>query len=119
MKTGFLAGLLASTLVLAGTPALAQECLSFASGEILCDDGTYAYYWSPSVGEWQVLDRAATAAALGLSDPDSYASPGGYGDGDSVTYGSDGALTTTEDGCTMYSAPGYSYGESLSFSSGC
>ncbi len=38
----------------------------------------------------------------------------------SLTYGSDGSsLTTTDDGCMMYSAPGYSYGDNLSFSSGC
>lgn len=118
MKTRFLASLLASALAFASVPALAQDCLTFTSGEILCDDGSYAYYWSPSVGEWQVLDRAATAAALGLSTEE----PQSYGENDtggSVSYGSDGSLTTTDDGCTMFSAPGYSYGESLSFSSGC
>jgi hypothetical protein len=92
--------------------ARAMECLTFTSGEILCDDGSYAYYWSPSANEWRVLDRAATAAALGLSTDG--------GSGGSAAYGSDGSsLTTTDDGCMMYSAPGYSYGESLSFSSGC
>jgi hypothetical protein len=90
----------------------AAECVTFESGEILCDDGSYAYYWSPAANEWQVLDRAATAAALGLSTGDSRSG--------SATYGSDGSsLTTTDDGCMMYSAPGYSYGDSLSFSSGC
>jgi hypothetical protein len=92
--------------------ARAAECVTFASGEILCDDGSYAYYWSPAANEWQVLDRDATAATLGLST-------GGSTSG-SATYGSDGSsLTTTDDGCMMYSAPGYSYGDSLSFSSGC
>jgi hypothetical protein len=96
--------------------ASAAECLSFTSGEILCDDGSYAYYWSPDANEWQVLDRETVAAALGLSTGgDAAGNPGG-----SATYGSDGSsLTTTDDGCMMYSAPGYSYGESLSFSSGC
>jgi hypothetical protein len=90
----------------------AAECVTFASGEILCDDGSYAYYWSPAANEWQVLDRAATAAALGLNTGGSTAG--------NATYGSDGSsLTTTDDGCMMYSAPGYSYGDSLSFSSGC
>ena len=92
--------------------ARAMDCATFTSGEVLCDDGSYMYYWSPSADAWQVLDRAATVAALGL---DTGGSAGG-----SSTYGSDGSsLTTTNDGCMMYSAPGYSYGESLSFSSGC
>jgi hypothetical protein len=92
--------------------ARAMECVTFTSGEALCDDGSYMYYWSPSANDWQVLDRAATAAALGLGT--------GGGSSSSAAYGSDGSsLTTTDDGCMMYSAPGYSYGESLSFSSGC
>jgi len=92
--------------------ARAMDCATFTSGEVLCDDGSYMYYWSPSASDWQVLDRAATAAALGLDI--------GGRPGRSATYGSDGSsLTTTDDGCMMYSAPGYSYGESLSFSSGC
>lgn len=95
--------------------AHAQECVTFTSGEILCDDGVYAYYWSPDIGQWQTLDRDATAAALGLSTTDSYAG----NTGGNVQYGSDGSLTTTDDGCTMFSSPGYSYGESFSFSSGC
>jgi hypothetical protein len=92
--------------------ARAMECVTFTSGEALCDDGSYMYYWSPAANDWQVLDRAATAAALGLN-----ADGGSSG---SAAYGSDGSsLTTTGDGCMMFSAPGYSYGESLSFSSGC
>lgn len=92
--------------------ACAMDCVTFTSGEALCDDGSYMYYWSPAANDWQVLDRAATAAALGLNT--------GGGSSGSATYGGDGSsLTTTGDGCTMFSAPGYSYGESLSFSSGC
>lgn len=115
MKTWITAGLLATAIA---TPAAwATECVTFTSGEILCDDGRYAYYWSPQTGQWQVLDRAATAAALGLSTDSADAAGDGGG---SVTYdGNGGALTTTGDGCTMFSAPGYSYGDSLSFSSGC
>jgi len=115
MKTRIIATLLVSALTLASTAAHAVECLPFDSGEVLCDDGNYAYYYSPVTGQWQTLDRAAVMAALGLTD-------GGYdssGNGGSTIYGGDGSLTTTDDGCTMYSAPGYSYGESLSFSSGC
>ena len=92
--------------------ARAMDCVTFTSGEALCDDGSYMYYWSPAANDWQVLDRAATAAALGLNTEG--------GSSGSATYGSDGSsLTTTDDGCMMYSAPGYSYGDSLSFSSGC
>lgn len=119
MRALFLAALLASTVGIQSGSAQAQECLNFASGEILCDDGYYAYYWSPAIGQWQVLDRAATAAALGVGQGDgSLESSDSSGSG-SVVYGGDGSLTTTEDGCTMFSSPGYGYGESLSFSSGC
>jgi len=107
------AAVLASAI--ASQPAVAQECLTFASGEILCDDGYYAYYWSPAAGQWQVLDREATAAALGLDSDNPL--PGSNGGG--VTYGGDGSLTNTDDGCMMFSSPGYGFGESLSFSSGC
>jgi hypothetical protein len=97
--------------------AQSQECATFASGEVLCDDGLYAYYWSPATQEWLVLDRDATSAALGL---DAGESPMASEDsGGSTVYGSDGSLTTTDDGCTMFSSPGYTYGESFSFSSGC
>jgi hypothetical protein len=93
----------------------AADCATFASGEILCDDGSYAYYWSPTTNEWKVLDREATFAALGLSTGNSPASNEG-----NVTYGSDSSsLTSTGEGCVMFSAPGYSYGDDLSFSSGC
>lgn len=113
MKTRIISCLLASALTLSTAAAQAAECLPFASGEVLCDDGTYAYYYSPVTGQWQVLDRAATMAALGLSDD-------GYGnDSGGTIYGSDGSLTTTDDGCMMFSSPGYSYGDSFSFSSGC
>lgn len=112
MKRFIIAVAALAALVSQAEAARAMDCATFASGEVLCDDGSYMYYWSPSASEWQVLDRAATVAALGL---DTGSSPGG-----SATYGSDGSsLTTTDDGCMMYSAPGYSYGESLSFSSGC
>jgi hypothetical protein len=112
MKSFAIAAAIIAALACQAETARAAECVTFASGEILCDDGSYAYYWSPATNEWQVLDREATAAALGLS-------PGGSTSG-SATYGSDGSsLTTTDDGCMMYSAPGYSYGDSLSFSSGC
>ncbi len=98
-------------------PAQSQECATFASGEVLCDDGLYAYYWSPATQEWLVLDRDATAAALGLDTGESPMASDGPGG--STVYGSDGSLTTTDDGCTMFSSPGYTYGESFSFSSGC
>ena len=113
MKSFAIAAAVVAALTCQAEAARAEaQCVTFASGEILCDDGSYAYYWSPAANEWQVLDRAATAAALGLSS--------GGGTSGSATYGSDGSsLTTTDDGCMMYSAPGYSYGDSLSFSSGC
>jgi hypothetical protein len=112
MKTFTIVAIAVTALACQAAAARAAECVSFTSGEILCDDGSYAYYWSPTTNEWKVLDRDATAAALGLSSGDST-------DG-TATYGSDGSsLTTTDDGCMMYSAPGYSYGDSLSFSSGC
>jgi len=96
----------------------APDCATFTSGEVLCDDGSYVYYWSPTTNEWQTLDRDATYAALGLS-PDSN-SNGSGSSGGNVTYGSDGSsLSSTGDGCVMFSAPGYSYGSDLSFSSGC
>ena len=117
MKSFAIAATVVAALTCQAEAARAEaQCVTFASGEILCDDGSYAYYWSPAANEWQVLDRAATAAALGLST-------GGSASGStsgSATYGNDGSsLTTTDDGCMMYSAPGYSYGDSLSFSSGC
>ena len=118
MKSFSIAATVIAALTCQAEAARAEaQCVTFASGEILCDDGSYAYYWSPAANEWQVLDRAATAAALGLNT-------GGGGtsgsSGGAATYGSDGSsLTTTDDGCMMYSAPGYSYGDSLSFSSGC
>jgi hypothetical protein len=112
MKSFTIAAAMVAALACQAEAARGAECLSFTSGEILCDDGSYAYYWSPATNEWQVLDREATAAALGLSS--------GGGTSGSTTYGGDGSsLTTTDDGCMMYSAPGYSYGDSLSFSSGC
>lgn len=116
MQTVVKAVLLASTIAYHSGIAQAQECATFASGEILCDDGVYAYYYAPATQKWVVLDRDATAAALGLDTGDAAVSDGGGG---STIYGSDGSLTTTEDGCTMLSSPGYSYGESFSFSSGC
>jgi hypothetical protein len=112
MKSFAIAAAVIAAIACQAETARAAECVTFASGEILCDDGSYAYYWSPAANEWQVLDREATAAALGLST--------GSGTGGSAAYGSDGSsLTTTDEGCMMYSAPGYSYGDSLSFSSGC
>jgi hypothetical protein len=113
MKACIRTALFASIVACQVGGAQGQECATFASGEILCDDGVYAYYWSPATQEWLVLDRDATAAALGLDAGES------TGTGGSTVYGSDGSLTTTDDGCTMFSSPGYSYGESFSFSSGC
>lgn len=114
-----LTAILSFALVLQAGPLQAQECVPFDSGEVLCDDGSYLYYWSPASGEWQTLDREGTFAALGVeparSDP---ASPATDGEA-SVTYGAGSSLTSTDDGCTMFSAPGYGFGESLSFSSGC
>jgi hypothetical protein len=117
MRTSIRAVLLAAVVASQVGAAQAQECATFASGEILCDDGLYAYYYSPASGEWLVLDRDATAAALGLDAGD--ASVASNGAGGSTIYGNDSSLTTTDDGCTMFSSPGYSYGESFSFSSGC
>lgn len=97
--------------------ALAQECLSLDSGEVLCDDGSYLYYWSPASGQWQILDRQEVAVDADPSDS-SIPSSDPNDDG-SVAYGDGSSLTTTENGCTMFSAPGYGFGESLSFSSGC
>jgi hypothetical protein len=109
------AALLAALAIQTPSARAADDCATFASGEILCDDGTYAYYWSPTTQEWKVLDREATFAALGLSTGNGAQSNGG-----NVTYGSDGSsLTSTGDGCVMFSAPGYSYGDDLSLSSGC
>ena len=117
MKILTKAMLLASAVACQVAAAHAQECATFASGEILCDDGVYAYYYSPAGREWLVLDRDAAAAALGVDTEGS--SVAANGSGGSTIYGSDGSLTTTDDGCTMFSSPGYSYGESFSFSSGC
>jgi hypothetical protein len=121
MKTVIIAAALAAAIVSRSSGAAqAQECLTFATGEVLCDDGSYAYYWSPSSGQWHVLDRDATAAALGLNAGQT--SGDAYDSGDdngSTIYGGGGSLTSTDDGCTMYSSPGYSFGESFSFSSGC
>jgi len=111
MKSFAIAAAVVAALACQPAPAQAAQCVTFASGEILCDDGSYAYYWSPDANQWQVLDREATAAALGLNT--------GGGTGGSTAYGNDGASLTTDGGCMMYSAPGYSYGDSLSFSSGC
>ncbi|MGH6930005.1 MAG: hypothetical protein ACREEV_16935 [Dongiaceae bacterium] len=117
MKTLIRIGVIASVVALQVAAAHAQECMTFTSGEVLCDDGAYAYYWSPATQEWLVLDREATAAALGTSTGPSYEDSSTSGG--STVYGSDGSLTSTDDGCTMFSSPGYSYGESFSFSSGC
>jgi hypothetical protein len=118
MRTFIKTALLASAIACQVGAAQAQECVTFASGEILCDDGLYAYYYySPASQEWLVLDRDATAAALGLDAGDSSVVSNGIGG--STIYGNDSSLTTTDDGCTMFSSPGYSYGESFSFSSGC
>src|SRR5215467_14573837 len=110
MKKNVIAAAMLAALAIQTAPARAAgDCATFASGEILCDDGTYAYYWSPTTQEWKVLDREATLAALGLSTGNSAQSNGG-----NVTYGSDGSsLTSTGDGCVMFSAPGYSYGDNL------
>jgi hypothetical protein len=109
------AAVLAALTCQSASARAAADCATFASGEILCDDGTYAYYWSPTTQQWKVLDREATFAALGLSTGNN--SPSNSGN---VTYGSDGSsLTSTGDGCVMFSAPGYSYGDDLSLSSGC
>ena len=114
-----LTAVLSVALALQAGPLLAQECMSFESGEILCDDGLYLNYWSPASGEWQTFDREATLAALGVeSTYGASASPSADGEA-SVTYGAGSSLTSTDDGCTMFSAPGYGLGESLSFSSGC
>ena len=117
MRTFIRSALLASVVACQVGVAQGQECVTFESGEILCDDGVYAYYWSPAEQEWLLLDRDATAAALGLDAGQS--SAGSAESGGSTVYGSDGSLTTTDDGCMMFSSPGYTYGESLSFSSGC
>jgi hypothetical protein len=117
MKTLIKAGVIASAVALQVAAAHAQECMTFASGEVLCDDGAYAYYWSPTTQQWLVLDREATAAALGIGTGPSYDDSSDTGG--RTVYGSDGSLTSTDDGCTMFSSPGYSYGESFSFSSGC
>jgi hypothetical protein len=109
--------LLASVVACQVGTAQAQECMTFASGEILCDDGLYVYYWSPAAQEWLLLDRDATAAALGLDTGGSSVDTNDAGG--STVYGNDSSLTTTDDGCTMFSSPGYTYGESFSFSSGC
>ena len=114
-----LTAILSVALALQAGPLLAQECMPFESGDILCDDGLYLYYWSPASGEWQTLDRNAIFAALGAESMyGAPASPSTDGEG-SVTYGAGSSLTSTDDGCTMFSAPGYGFGESLSFSSGC
>jgi hypothetical protein len=117
MNTVVKAAILASGITLQIGAARGQECATFVSGEVLCDDGFYAYYWSPATQQWRVLDRDATAAALGLETGES--STTSEGTGGTAIYGSDGSLTTTDDGCMMLSSPGYTYGESLSFSSGC
>ena len=89
MKSFAIAAAVIAAVACQSETARAAECVTFASGEILCDDGSYAYYWSPAANEWQVLDRDATAAALGLSTSGSTSG--------SATYGSDGSsLTTTE-----------------------
>ena len=67
MKSFAIAAAVIAAVACQPETARAAECVTFASGEILCDDGSYAYYWSPAANEWQVLDRDATAAALGLS----------------------------------------------------
>ena len=115
VKITLIAGILAAAIGLQAAAAQAQECQTFTSGEILCDDGYYLHYWSPTAEQWQVLDREATAAALGLG-PEYPA--GSDSERSSTVYGSNGSLTK-EGGCTMFSSPGYGFGESLSFSSGC
>lgn len=117
MKT--LTAILSFALALQAGPLLAQECVPFDSGEILCDDGSYLYYWSPASGEWQTLDREATLAALGVAPISGDPAPPTTDGEASVAYGAGSSLTSTDDGCTMFSAPGYGFGESLSFSSGC
>lgn len=117
MKT--MVTMLALALSLQAGSAVAQECLNLDSGEILCDDGSHLYYWSPAAGQWQVFNREEAAAALNVDPADGSASAPAPDGGGSVAYGDDSSLTTTGDDCTMFSAPGYGFGESLSFSSGC
>jgi len=112
MRTTMIAGLLAT--LLAVPAAQAMECATFASGEALCDDGSYAYYFSPETRQWQTLDRNAVAAAL------AQASNPAAADAAAAQTGNGGSVVGTGNGCVMLSSPGYSFGSSIDFaSSGC
>lgn len=118
MRTTTIAGLLAT--LIAVPAAQAMECATFASGEALCDDGTYAYYFSPETRQWQTLDRNAVAAALAqTTNPGTGAAAAASGSGGEFHDGNGGSVVSTGDGCVMMSAPGYSFGSSIDFSSGC
>ena len=96
-----------------------MECATFASGEALCDDGSYAYYFSPETRQWQTLDRDAVAAALAQANtaapadaaPAAESATGEFHNGDG------GSVVGTGNGCVMMSAPGYSFGDSIDFAS--
>ncbi|HTO83578.1 MAG TPA: hypothetical protein VMQ73_15155 [Methylomirabilota bacterium] len=120
MRTTMIAGLLAT--LLAVPAAQAMECATFASGEALCDDGSYAYYFSPETRQWQTLDRNAVAAALAqASNPAAAdAAAAQTGNGGEFHDGNGGSVVGTGNGCVMLSSPGYSFGSSIDFaSSGC
>jgi hypothetical protein len=51
VKITLIAGILAAAIGLQAAAAQAQECRTFTSGEILCDDGYYLHYWSPTAEE--------------------------------------------------------------------
>jgi len=120
MKTTLIAGLLAT--LIAVPAAQAMECATFASGEALCDDGSYAYYFSPDTRQWQTLDRNAVAAALAQAmnpqtSDNTAAAAGSTGE---FHDGNGGSVVSSGNGCVMMSSPGYSFGSSIDFaSSGC
>jgi hypothetical protein len=119
MKITLIAGLLAT--LIAAPAANAMECATFESGEALCDDGTYAYYFSPETGQWQTLDRNAVAAALAQATTPAAAETEQAATGSSEFHdGNGGSVIGSGNGCVMMSAPGYSFGDSIDFaSSGC
>jgi len=120
MRTTMIAGLLAT--LLAVPAAQAMECATFASGEALCDDGSYAYYFSPETRQWQTLDRNAVAAALAQANNPATADAAASetGNGGEFHDGNGGSVVSTGNGCVMMSSPGYSFGSSIDFaSSGC
>ena len=120
MKTIVIAGLLAT--LIAVPAAQAMECATFASGEALCDDGSYAYYFSPDSRQWQTLDRNAVAAALAQANAPATTDTDQAATGNSGEFhdGNGGSVVSSGNGCVMMSSPGYSFGSSIDFaSSGC